>query len=75
MSSPLIEKHPIPSSEFGLFNLGFRPFFLGASLFSIVSVLLWMGVYALQVPLKMTGINMYQWHAHEMIYGYSIAVI
>ena len=75
MSSPLIEKHSIPSSDFGLFNLGFRPFFLGASLFSIVSVLLWMGVYALQVPLQMTGINMYQWHAHEMIYGYSIAVI
>ncbi|MCK5498170.1 MAG: NnrS family protein, partial [Gammaproteobacteria bacterium] len=75
MSSPLIDKHPIPSSDFGLFNLGFRPFFLGASLFSIVSVLLWMGVYALQVPLQITGINMYQWHAHEMIYGYSLAVI
>ncbi len=62
-------------SQFALFNLGFRPFFLGASIFSIISVLLWMGIFVWQIPLQIKGINVYQWHAHEMIYGYSVAVI
>jgi len=75
MSSPVIEKNPMPSSDFALFNLGFRPFFLGASVFSLFSVLLWMGVFVFQLPLQFKEINMYQWHAHEMVYGYSVAVI
>jgi uncharacterized protein involved in response to NO len=75
MSSPVIEKNSIPPSNFALFNLGFRPFFLGASIFSVVSVLLWMGVYVFQLPMEFKEINMTQWHAHEMVYGYSVAVI
>ncbi|MFB3090124.1 MAG: NnrS family protein [Gammaproteobacteria bacterium] len=71
----MIEKNPMPSSDFALFNLGFRPFFLGASVFSLFSVLLWMGVFVFQLPLQFKEINMYQWHAHEMVYGYSVAVI
>jgi uncharacterized protein involved in response to NO len=75
MSSPVIEKNSMPSSNFALFNLGFRPFFLGASIFSVVSILLWMGVFVFQLPLQFKEINMIQWHAHEMVYGYSLAVI
>ena len=75
MSSPVVEKNPMPSPDFALFNLGFRPFFLGASIFSVVSVFLWMGVFVFQLPLQFKEINMYQWHAHEMVYGYSVAVI
>jgi len=71
----MIEKHPISSSNLALFNLGFRPFFLGASIFAVVSVLLWMGVFVFQLPLQFKEINMIQWHAHEMVYGYSMAVI
>jgi len=58
-----------------LLNLGFRPFFLGASLFAVVSVLAWTLVYTLAVPLPISGMTPFQWHAHEMIYGYSLAVI
>jgi uncharacterized protein involved in response to NO len=72
---PMIEKHPTSSSSLALFNLGFRPFFLGASIFSVVSILLWMCIYVFQLPLQFVEINMTQWHAHEMIYGYSLAVI
>ena len=75
MSSQVIEKNPMSSSNFALFNLGFRPFFLGASVFSVVSVFLWMSVFVFQLPLQFTTVNMIQWHAHEMIYGYSMAVI
>ncbi|NJM11881.1 MAG: NnrS family protein [Synechococcaceae cyanobacterium SM1_2_3] len=62
--------------QIALLNLGFRPFFLGAAVFAIVSIAVWMGVYAFQLPLQLDdGINMLQWHAHEMIYGFAMAVI
>jgi len=62
-------------SKMALWNLGFRPFFLGAAIFAIVSMTFWMGVYVLQLPLPITGISTFQWHAHEMIYGFAMAVI
>lgn len=62
--------------QIALLNLGFRPFFLGAALFAIMSIAVWMGVYAFQQPLQLDdGISMLQWHAHEMIYGFAMAVI
>lgn len=57
------------------FNLGFRPFFLGAGLFSIVSILLWMGILAFGIAIPLNNLSSFHWHAHEMIYGYSMAVI
>ena len=58
-----------------LFNLGFRPFFLGAPVFSVLAVALWMAVYVYRLPLPMGALSISQWHAHEMIYGYSMAVL
>ncbi len=58
-----------------LLNLGFRPFFLGAAIFAIISMMLWMGVYVFQLPLSITRISTFQWHAHEMIYGFAMAVV
>jgi len=58
-----------------LFNLGFRPFFLFAGLYSIFSMLVWALVYSTQIKVSFSNISIYQWHAHEMIYGYSLAVI
>jgi uncharacterized protein involved in response to NO len=57
------------------FNLAFRPFFLGASIFSIVSLTLWMAVYGRHVQLSLTTVTPAQWHAHEMLFGYAFAVI
>jgi len=64
-----------PPARIALFNLGFRPFFLGASLFAVITVVAWMLVYTLSLPLPMAGLTPFQWHAHEMVYGYSLAVI
>ncbi|MFO1423778.1 MAG: NnrS family protein [Candidatus Competibacteraceae bacterium] len=64
-----------PTSKIAVLNLGFRPFFLGAAIFTIVSMMLWMGVYVFQLPLPITRISSFQWHAHEMIYGFAMAVI
>lgn len=60
---------------FALFNLGFRPFFLGASVFAILSILLWLLVYFAYVPMPTANFSLSQWHAHEMLYGYSLAVV
>ena len=63
-----------PPSHNALWNLGFRPFFLLAGIFSAASILAWIsqlsgiaGAYRyVATPL---------WHAHEMIFGYAFAVV
>ena len=54
---------------------GFRPFFLGAALVAVLSMIMWLSVFLFQLPLNIPGISIFQWHAHEMIYGYTMAVI
>ena len=54
---------------------GFRLFFLGAAVLAILGMITWMGVYLFQWPIEVAGISTFQWHAHEMIFGYSMAVI
>ncbi|MBK9135069.1 MAG: NnrS family protein [Betaproteobacteria bacterium] len=58
---------------FALWRLGFRPFYLLASSFAALSIGAWAMQYAgwlpgayLQGPL---------WHAHEMVFGFALAVI
>lgn len=63
------------SNRFALFNLGFRPFFLGASIFSIISISLWSLIYLFQISSAIELVSDSQWHAHEMIYGYGLALI
>lgn len=58
-----------------LWNLGFRPFFLGAGVFAIIAIAAWVGVYAGGLSLYPTGIAAASWHAHEMLFGYAFAVI
>lgn len=58
---------------FALWNLGFRPFFLLASLFSAISVLLWAAQYSGYLP--SAYLNGPTWHGHEMLFGYTTAVI
>lgn len=58
-----------------LFNLGFRPFFLMAGFAAIGLILVWFLIYAMHFQLPLDTVNLHQWHAHEMIYGYSMAVV
>ncbi len=57
-----------------LFRLGFRPFFLGASLFGLLSLLLWGALLSGQVQL-IPHANPLWWHGHEMLFGFTGAVI
>ncbi len=56
------------------FALGFRPFFLGAGVVAAVWVPLWLLIFggSVAVPVGSGGTL---WHAHEMIFGFTIAVI
>ena len=63
-------------SQQPLFSIGFRPFFLLATLFSSLALALWALVFAQgwQLP-AFNYYPMISWHAHEMIFAYSMAVI
>ena len=56
------------------FALGFRPFFLLAGFLAIVLMALWVpafvGAFAFNTYYGQIG-----WHSHEMIFGYTVAVI
>lgn len=66
---------PVDSKKkLALFALGFRPFFLAAGLFAVL-------LMAAFVAGLVSGVWHYNyfpltiWHAHEMIFGYAVAVI
>lgn len=65
---------PVATAKgFALWNLGFRPFYLLASLFSALSVLLWAGQYSGFLPSAYLADPL--WHGHEMLFGYTTAII
>jgi uncharacterized protein involved in response to NO len=59
--------------RFALWDLGFRPFYLLASSFASLSILVW--------SLQFSGLLPYaylqgpMWHAHEMLFGFTLAVL
>jgi uncharacterized protein involved in response to NO len=57
-----------------LLRLGFRPFYLGAAAFGMLAVPLWVALLLCQVALKLT-LSPMLWHAHEMLFGFAVAVI
>lgn len=62
-----------PPPGFALWQLGFRPFYLLASIFAALSVPLWAAQFAgwLDRPYLAGPL----WHAHEMLFGFTIAVV
>jgi uncharacterized protein involved in response to NO len=75
MSTPLVIEEPPqpPTKRFALWEIGFRPFYLLASSFAALSIALWamqfsglLGRPYLAGPL---------WHAHEMVFGFTLAVM
>jgi uncharacterized protein involved in response to NO len=62
-----------PRADWALWQLGFRPFYLLAGAFGAGSIALW--------ALQMTGVLHAPylagplWHAHEMLFGFALAVV
>jgi uncharacterized protein involved in response to NO len=69
-----IEIRP-PPGHIAFLNLGFRPFFTLAAVFAVLSMLAWTGVMVFGWQPEFTRLPATTWHAHEMIYGYALAVI
>ena len=65
------------ANDFGppILRLGFRPFFLSAGIFSIIAMAIWMASYVFSVEFKFSGLSPNIWHAHEMMFGYVMAVV
>ncbi len=61
------------SNGFALWSLGFRPFYLLASVFAASSILLWIGQYTGHLPVAY--LRTPAWHGHEMLFGYTLAVV
>ncbi|HUA53889.1 MAG TPA: NnrS family protein [Candidatus Sulfotelmatobacter sp.] len=60
--------------RFALFDYGFRPFFLLAALYAALAVPAWL-LLMNGVVLLPTALTALQWHAHEMIFGFTLAGI
>ena len=58
-----------------LFQLGFRPFFLGAGMIAVLFMILWTASYSFGWAHNFPRMSSIHWHAHEMLYGYAMAVI
>lgn len=57
-----------------LFSYGFRPFFLGAAIVAMAAMTLW--IAALAGFIEVGGsYSAHHWHAHEMLFGFSSAVV
>ena len=63
------------TNKFALFHMGFRPFFLGAGLFAVLSMLCWWSMYVFNFQIPLKTLSPASWHAHEMVFGYCMAVI
>ena len=57
-----------------ILRIGFRPFFLAGGVWSALAVALWLGNLAGFVELP-TAFDPAVWHAHEMLFGFVVAVI
>src|SRR5512134_3252389 len=68
-----IEEPAASPPRFALWELGFRPFYLAGSTFAAVSILLWM--LQLAGVLDTAVLAGPVWHAHEMLFGFALAII
>jgi uncharacterized protein involved in response to NO len=63
----------MPRAQFALWNLGFRPLYLAAGGFAALAIALWTAQVAGWI--SVSYLSHPYWHAHEMIFGYALAVI
>lgn len=60
-------------TEWALWNLGFRPFYLVASSYAALSIVIWVAQFSGYLPHALIAGPI--WHAHEMLFGFTLPVI
>lgn len=69
----IVDKHAeeqIPA----ILRLGFRPFFLLGGLYAIISIAVWAWMFQMGQP-KWLAVPALWWHVHEMLFGFSMAIV
>jgi uncharacterized protein involved in response to NO len=61
--------------DFSIFESAYRPFFILATVSSLFYMTLWTAFYTFKLRLNFENISPTMWHAHEMLFGYAIAVL
>ncbi len=74
MSLNLDEHHSGQRPRFALWQLGFRPFFLLAGLSAVIMMAFWLLIYFQHIDAPYFA-NPAFWHSHELLFGYTTAVI
>ena len=64
---------PLPPG-WPLLRLGFRPFYIGGALLAALITPLWVAMFLGQLQVA-TNLPPLLWHAHEMLFGFVIAII
>lgn len=57
-----------------LFSYGFRPFFLGAAVYALLAMTLWIAALVTGLPLG-GRYGAVAWHGHEMLFGFAPAAL
>lgn len=68
-----INNNTTPDRSLPLLRLAFRPFFLCAGFAAITLLAAWLYIFAHGGPASIYGAI--PWHAHEMLFGFTVAVI
>jgi uncharacterized protein involved in response to NO len=64
----------VKPSGWPVLRLGFRPFYLGGALFAALGIPLWLAMF--MGGLSATpAVPALLWHAHEMLFGFAVAII
>lgn len=58
-----------------ILSYGFRPFFLGAGAFGLLSMTIWIGAVTLGWDIGGVSYGAVNWHAHELLFGYATAAL
>jgi uncharacterized protein involved in response to NO len=67
-------EHPPAPPAAAIFAIGFRPFFVGAGVFATLALAFWTWAWWTGAQLTLAWPAM-TWHGHEMVFGYSFAVV
>jgi len=63
------------TGKIAFLHLGFRPFFFAAIAYGVISISLWLLIFTFGKNILPSSYPVISWHAHEMIFGFSTAVI
>lgn len=64
----------LPHEGLAVLSYGFRPLFLLAGIYAVLSVGLWLPEFEGEIHVP-TTFSPVAWHAHEMLYGYLVAAV